>query len=111
MKSEAIIPYSEQTNTEVSENTSVMTDNDYETTPSWGGGPYNKPKEFVFNLVFSEDVLIVDYGRSTAATYDWGVFDIIYDEVNSYYSQNRSSEQISETLEKRLTLYMQENYQ
>lgn len=69
MKSEAIIPYSEQTNTEVSENTSVMIDNDYETTPSWGGGPYNKPKEFVFNLVFSEDVLIVDYGRSTANVY------------------------------------------
>ena len=69
MKSEAIIPYSEQSNTEVSENTSVMIDNDYETTPSWGGGPYNKPKEFVFNLVFSQDVLIVDYGRSTANVY------------------------------------------
>ncbi len=47
----------------------------------------------------------------TLATYDWGIFDIIYDEINSYYSQNRSPEQIADTLEKRLTLYMQENYQ
>lgn len=47
----------------------------------------------------------------TVATYDWGIFDIIYDEVNSFYSQRRSPEQIAETLEKRLTLYIQENYQ
>ncbi|MBO4531580.1 MAG: hypothetical protein J5767_13190 [Paludibacteraceae bacterium] len=47
----------------------------------------------------------------TLATYDWGIFDIINDEINSYYSQNRSPEQIADTLEKRLTLYMQENYQ
>ncbi len=45
------------------------------------------------------------------ATYDYGIFDIISDEIDSYYSQNRSPEQITETLEKRLTLYMQENYQ
>ena len=47
----------------------------------------------------------------TVATYDWGVFNIIYDEINSFYSQNRSPKQIAETLEKRLNLYMQENYQ
>ena len=47
----------------------------------------------------------------TLATYDWGIFDIIYDEISSYYSQNRSPEQIADTLEKRLTIYMQENYQ
>ena len=47
----------------------------------------------------------------TVQTLDWGVFDIIYDEVNTYYSQNRSPEQIAESLETRLTLYMQENYQ
>ena len=56
---------------------------------------------------FLETISMAD----TVATYDWGIFDIIYDEVNSYYSQNRSPEQITETLEKRLTLYMQENYQ
>lgn len=56
---------------------------------------------------FLRDVEKVD----TVATYDWGIFDIINDEINSYYSQNRSPEQIADTLEKRLTLYMQENYQ
>ena len=55
---------------------------------------------------FLETISQVD----TVATYDWGVFDIIYDEINSYYSQTRSPEQIADTLEKRLTLYMQENY-
>ena len=47
----------------------------------------------------------------TVATYDYGIFDIIYDEINSYYTQNRSPEQIADTLDERLTLYMQENYQ
>lgn len=47
----------------------------------------------------------------TIQTYDWGIFSIINDEVNSYYSQNRSPEKIADTLEERLTLYMQENYQ
>ena len=56
---------------------------------------------------FLETISQVD----TVATYDWGIFDIIYNEINSYYSQNRSPEQIADTLEKRLTLYMQENYQ
>ena len=47
----------------------------------------------------------------TIAVYDWGLFSIITDELNSYYSQNRTPSQIAETLDKRLTLYMQENYQ
>lgn len=47
----------------------------------------------------------------TIATYDWGILGIIQDEINSFYSQNRSPEQIADTLDKRLTLYVQENYQ
>ncbi len=46
----------------------------------------------------------------TIAVYDWGLFSIITDEVNSFYSQNRTPAQIAETLDKRLTIYMQENY-
>ncbi|MBR5975939.1 MAG: hypothetical protein IK020_12235 [Clostridiales bacterium] len=57
--------------------------------------------------LFLETISTVD----TIATYDWGVFDIISDEVNSYFTQTRDPEQIADTLEKRLTLYMQENYQ
>ncbi|MBQ5968049.1 MAG: extracellular solute-binding protein [Clostridiales bacterium] len=56
---------------------------------------------------FLKDISSAD----TVQTFDWGVFDIIYDEVNTYYSQSRSPEQIAESLETRLTLYMQENYQ
>lgn len=47
----------------------------------------------------------------TIATYDWGVFDILYEEINSYYSENRSPEQITSSIENRLAIYMQENYQ
>ena len=56
---------------------------------------------------FLQEISMVD----TVATYDWGIFDIINEEINSYYSQNRSPEQIAQTLDQRLTLYMQENYQ
>ncbi|MBR5058060.1 MAG: hypothetical protein IKX04_05785 [Clostridiales bacterium] len=56
---------------------------------------------------FLNDISTAD----TIATLDWGVFDIIYDEVNTFYSQNRSPEQIADSLDTRLTLYMQENYQ
>lgn len=35
---------------------------------------------------------------------------LVWDEVNSYYTQNRSTEQIARTLYERLELYAQENY-
>ena len=41
---------------------------------------------------------------------DWGAYNIICEEIASYYTQNRSVEQIAETLDARLTLYIQENY-
>ena len=60
----------------------------------------------------SVDRFLVEIGKAdTVYTMDWGVFDIIYDEINTYYTQSRTPEQIAESLEKRLTLYMQENYQ
>ena len=45
------------------------------------------------------------------SAYDWGLFTIVYDEVNSHYTQQRDIKQIAETLEKRLDLYAEENYQ
>ena len=48
---------------------------------------------------------------NTIETQDYGIYDIICDEISSYYSQNRSPEQITKTLDQRLTLYCQENYQ
>lgn len=46
----------------------------------------------------------------TVRTMDWGAYNIICEEIASYYTQNRSVDQIAETLDARLTLYIQENY-
>ena len=48
----------------------------------------------------------VDY----VISYDWGLYNIICDEINSYYLQNKSVEDISKTLQSRLDLYVSENY-
>ena len=37
--------------------------------PSWGGGPNQKPEEFDFELSFSDDLVIVDYGKTKANVY------------------------------------------
>lgn len=48
----------------------------------------------------------VDY----VISYDWGLYNIICDEINSYYLQNKSTEAIAKTLQSRLDLYVSENY-
>ena len=63
-----------------------------------------------------EEWIIDDYLQAicsvdTIITYDWGVADIIRDEVESYYSQNRSINQITDTLISRLNLYYEEIYE
>lgn len=58
-----------------------------------------------------DDFLRMAYSADTIVTYDWGVTDIIRDEVSSYYTQNRSIDQITNTLIERLNLYYEENYQ
>ena len=47
----------------------------------------------------------------TIRTIDWGAYNIICEEVASYYTQNRSVEQIADSLDTRLSLYVQENYE
>ena len=46
----------------------------------------------------------------TIRTMDWGAYNIICEEIASYYTQDRSVEQIADTLDARLSLYVQENY-
>ena len=46
----------------------------------------------------------------TIRTIDWGAYNIICEEVTSYYTQGRSVKQIAETLDDRLSLYVEENY-
>jgi len=43
-------------------------------------------------------------------SYDWGLYNIICDEVNAYYYQNKSPEEIAKTFQSRLDLYVSENY-
>lgn len=69
MQSETIIAYSEQENTTLQSGTNDLIDNDNETLPSWGGGPNHKPHEFAFNLTLSEELLIVDYDKTSANVY------------------------------------------
>ena len=46
---------------------------------------------------------------SVLQTNDWGIFNIITDEMASY-SQGKSIEEIAESLQSRLNLYIDENY-
>ena len=68
MHSETIIAYSEY-DSNVQNEMEISDEVKEETSPSWGGGPSHKPKEFAFNLVLGEDLLIVDYGKSAANVY------------------------------------------
>lgn len=49
--------------------TLATTDFDSGSDPRWGGGPMNRPKSFDFDLSFVDDVLVVDYGKSTVNVY------------------------------------------
>jgi len=46
----------------------------------------------------------------TVISYDWGIFNIVHDEVCSHYTQNKSSGDIVTSLGSRLDLYVKENY-
>ena len=41
---------------------------------------------------------------------DWGLYNIIADEINSYYLQGRSIDSIADSLRSRIVLYYEENY-
>ena len=42
--------------------------------------------------------------------YDWGVFCMIEEEINSYFDQDKSVEDVADSVYSRLNLYAQENY-
>ena len=73
-------------------------------------------KSYVYDKKPADEKIVDAYIKTvccadTLAAYDWGIFAIIIDEVESYYTQQRDIMQIAETLDKRLDLYAQENYQ
>lgn len=47
---------------------------------------------------------------NTVWLYDWGVRDIINEELRSYYSQGKSADEVASSLCSRLLVYAQENY-
>jgi len=46
----------------------------------------------------------------TIMTMDWGIYNIVEEEINSYYLQNRSVKDIAHSLRSRLDVYVKENY-
>jgi len=57
-----------------------------------------------------DDYLEAVYSADTISFQDRRLYLIIREEVNSYYTQSRSTSQIAETLMQRLDLYAKENY-
>ncbi len=73
-------------------------------------------RRFVFGHEGVSEKVIEDYQSfiesiDSIYTTDWGAYNIINEEVSSYYTQHRTVEQIAETLDSRLSLYVKENYQ
>ena len=46
----------------------------------------------------------------TISVFDWGVYDIIVQEIGSHYSKGKSVDEVAESLYSRLDLYAKENY-
>ncbi len=66
----------------------------------------NKPvQEWIIN-----DYRSMVNSIDTVISYDWGLYSIITNEVNSYYLQGKNIDAISETLQSRIDLYVSENY-
>lgn len=72
-------------------------------------------KSFVGNQPPVSQDIVDDYLQAVAtadALYieNRSLMFMVWDEVNSYYTQNRTTDQIAKTLYDRLELYAQENY-
>lgn len=68
-----------------------------------------KDKKAVPGWIVSDYKSMV-YSIDSIISYDWGLYNIICDEVNSYYLQQKSVDDIAKTLQSRIDLYVSENY-
>ena len=76
--------------------------------------------EIIWNSIINREKpvpewIITDYKAmvnsvDAVISYDWGLYNIICDEINSYYLQNKSTDEIAKTLQSRIDLYVSENY-
>ena len=67
------------------------------------------------NVIIAAALTWTDYlemigSVDSRATYDWGLYSIIWEEINSYDLAGKTPEQIAESLQSRLDLYAAENY-
>lgn len=72
-RSSSIVPISEDGTSSVGsmESESKPSQNYNETnTPEWGGSLSDKPERFEFDISYSDDILIVDYGKKTVSAYE-----------------------------------------
>lgn len=54
---------------DTSDTSAAASDTTTSTDPRWGGGPMNRPQTFDFDLSYSDDLLVIDYGKSTVNVY------------------------------------------
>lgn len=76
--------------------------------------------EIIWNSIIAgkkpvQEWIIDDYRSmvnsiDSVISYDWGLYSIITNEVNSYYLQGKNIDAIAETLQSRIDLYVAENY-
>ncbi|MBO4907746.1 MAG: hypothetical protein J5476_00555 [Lachnospiraceae bacterium] len=87
VRSADIVPYTEETSDSNEKTDPVAVASNESALPRWGGGPEKKPDRFDFDLSFSKDLLVVDYGRTTVNVYrakyatlleSWGEDWVIY---------------------------------
>ncbi len=99
------IPVSRQVLDELSESTSHPETVDPE-SPFYSYVHRLPPVDEVTVELFNESVESVN----TLLSYDWGVYNIICEEVDSYDLQGKTIQDIAESLQSRIDLYVSENY-
>ena len=71
---------------------------------SWASGMEAIPSET------AEDLRRAIDSADTLSAVDWGLYNIIVDEISSYDYQGRSVDSITDSLTSRLEVYLDENY-
>ena len=79
--------------------------------------------DMYYCMFFSDDENGATYTREEVESYrkavesvdtimimDWGLYNIIAEEVNSYYSQHKDIKEIAHSMRSRIVLYLEENY-
>ena len=96
---------------EISQDRSKIGDDKYYRI-AFGNPEYSEEEDN--SLKYTEE-LIESYRRAvgtvdTIEVIDWGLYDIIKEEINSYYLQKKDVKEIAHSMRSRIVLYIEENY-